>query len=61
MAEQYFLFTKGLMFKILAVELSASAFQNNIKNGVMKICGLNLAGRREGYALCLVQDTKICC
>jgi hypothetical protein len=44
MAEQFFPFTKRLMFKILAVELSASAFQNNIRNGVMKICGLNLAG-----------------
>jgi hypothetical protein len=44
MAEQHFPFTIGLMFKILAVEFSASAFQSNIRNGVMKICTLNLAG-----------------
>jgi len=44
MAEQYFPCTKRLMFKVLAVELSASAFQSNIGNGVMKICSLNLAG-----------------
>jgi hypothetical protein len=44
MAEQHFPFTKGLMFKILAVEFSASACPSNIRNGVKKICGLNLEG-----------------
>jgi len=41
MAEQH---TKVLMFKILAVEFSVSAFQSNIRNGDMEICSLNLAG-----------------
>jgi len=46
MTEQHFPFTKGLPFKISAVEFLASAFQSNVRNGVMKICSLNLAGAR---------------